>query len=188
MNQNKRNGFTLVELLVVVAIVVVLLAMLLPAIQRIREAANKVVCASNLRTIGQGLGLYLRSNKNCFPTGGGDNTTVGQPRTLVAAGFPATGLNQDWGWMYQILPYIEHESLWKIRRGTTTDPWGIFPGGFDPVGDLEIATTPVTIYFFPSRRSPMTLVGDNGERAVNDYAGNMGAFTPILETGAEHDP
>jgi hypothetical protein len=90
--------------------------------------------------------------------------------------------------MYQILPSVEYEQLWKLRRGTTTDPYGIFPGGFDPVGDQEIASTPVTLYFCPSRRSPMTVVGDNGERAVNDYAGNMGAFTPILETGLLHDP
>jgi hypothetical protein len=34
----------------------------------------------------------------------------------------------------------------------------------------------------------MTVIGDNGERAVNDYAGNMGAFTPIFETGVIHDP
>src|SRR5262245_36456269 len=107
MSKPRRNGFTLIELLIVIGIILLLLAMLLPAIQRVREAANKVVCANNLKTIGQGIKLYLASHGGYFPTGGGDNYESiypSPPRGLSSAGVPVFGLSQDWGWMYQILP------------------------------------------------------------------------------------
>ena len=108
----RRRAFTLIELLVVLAIILLLLAMLLPAIQKVREAANKMTCASRLRTIGQAVALYCANNQQLFPSGGGDNPL---PRTLNAVGLPTRRLEQDWGWMYQILPYLEQETLWKLR-------------------------------------------------------------------------
>src|SRR4051794_34180540 len=112
MRDRSRNGFTLVELLVVVGILLLLVAMILPALQRAREAANKVECANNLRTIGHGIQLYLAGHGKYFPTGGGDIYSTSfpyypsPPRGLSSAATPVSGLNQDWGWMYQILPYI----------------------------------------------------------------------------------
>jgi prepilin-type N-terminal cleavage/methylation domain-containing protein len=193
MIKSSRIGFTLVELLVVVAIILLILAMIIPAVQRVREAANKVDCANHLRTMGQGINLYLAAHQKYFPTGGGDNYATpdplppSPPRGLTNAATPIAGLNQDWGWMYQILPYVGHETLWQTKINPLPDPSGIFFVR-DAPGDIQIAKTPVDIYFCPSRRSPMLITGDNGSRAVNDYAGNMGAFTPILETGTIHDP
>ena len=164
--------------------------MLLPALQRVRETANKVACANNLKTIGQGIKLYLVSHGNYFPTGGGDNygsVIPSPPRGLTSANVPVAGLSQDWGWMYQILPYIEQDNLWKTMINPMLDPNGIF-AKVDHPGDLQIATSLVDIYFCPSRRAPGIIVGDNAARAVNDYAGNMGAFTPIFESGTTHDP
>src|SRR5438552_2891435 len=62
-----RGAFTLVELLVVIGIIALLISILLPALTRAREAANTVKCASNLRSVGQGMAQYVADNKQTFP-------------------------------------------------------------------------------------------------------------------------
>src|SRR5437868_13302142 len=63
----KNQGFTLVELLVVIGIIALLISILLPSLSRARETANRVKCGSNLRQIGQGLLLYANENNGNFP-------------------------------------------------------------------------------------------------------------------------
>ena len=63
----RRRGFTLIELLVVVGIIAVLIALLMPALGKAREAANRVACGANLRSIGQGFFLYAYDNRGNFP-------------------------------------------------------------------------------------------------------------------------
>jgi prepilin-type N-terminal cleavage/methylation domain-containing protein/prepilin-type processing-associated H-X9-DG protein len=63
----KRNGFTLVELLVVIGIISVLIAMLLPALNKAREQAKKIQCMSNMRQIGQAMAMYTNQFKGTIP-------------------------------------------------------------------------------------------------------------------------
>lgn len=82
---NKSNGtskgFTLVELLVVIGIIALLISILLPSLNRARETANRVKCASNLRQIGQAIQLYANDNKGSYP------------RTIYNSGLASTSVS-----------------------------------------------------------------------------------------------
>jgi prepilin-type N-terminal cleavage/methylation domain-containing protein len=151
-----RGAFTLIELLVVIAIIVILLGLLLPAVQKVRESANRISCANNLKQIGLAFLAHAQSY-GCFPTGG---QGYGVARTL-SGGSPTSYSSQHWAWGYQILPYLEQDNLYNNPS--------------DPV----VASTPIKLYFCPSRRPPTALAGGTWAvhdypRAMTDYAGNAG--------------
>jgi prepilin-type N-terminal cleavage/methylation domain-containing protein/prepilin-type processing-associated H-X9-DG protein len=96
------SGFTLIELLVVIAIIAVLIGLLLPAVQKVREAANRAQCGNNLKQLGLALHAYENAHK-AFPPSRTDGSVGSAPW------FP-----HSHSWSAAILPYIEQDSVYKI--------------------------------------------------------------------------
>ena len=109
-----RRGFTLIEILVVIAIIAVLIGLLVPAVQKVREAASRMSCQNNLKEIALAAHNYHDANKR-FPAGGHLPADVG--------GVP-TGRTNLW---IQLLPYLEQDNLYKTwdpndnRKNVATD-------------------------------------------------------------------
>jgi prepilin-type N-terminal cleavage/methylation domain-containing protein len=112
-----RSAFTLIELLVVIAIIALLMALLLPAIQKVREAANKMLCASNLRQIGIATHNY-HNDYNKLPPGyfGPLRGSANPPGTTTNV-TPGANTRGPWiGMMVPLLPYLEADNLFKTLR------------------------------------------------------------------------
>lgn len=107
------KGFTLVELLVVIAIIGIIIALMLPAIQRVREAANKMSCASNLRQLAIAVQNYETQFKR-IPYGQIGPTGPKQPPPLPGQpNFGWGSTSKGWSWLARLLPFIEQDNLYN---------------------------------------------------------------------------
>jgi prepilin-type N-terminal cleavage/methylation domain-containing protein/prepilin-type processing-associated H-X9-DG protein len=171
----RRRAFTLIELLVVIAIIAILIGLLLPAVQKIREAANRTQCQNNLKQLGLSLHNFHDVNQ-VFPASGWTTSGPGNPAGKYV------------GWRALTLPYIEQENLQKLYD-FNSHWWE----GTNPVA----AAVPVKTYQCPSvggRREVLSAVAKSPRPALTfsnpiaptDYEAIMGvqpaSINPHLPT------
>ena len=147
-----RVGFTLIELLVVIAIIAILIGLLLPAVQKVREAAARTQCANNLKQIGLALHGY-HDAVGTFPPGYRD------PR-------PGPQLGPGWGWPVFLLPHVEQAALHAQLAPDRT----VFGNGANTTTPTPQTLTPLAIFRCPSDPGPPTNPNHDGH-ATASYRG-----------------
>ena len=162
----RRSGFTLIELLVVIAIIAVLIGLLVPAVQRVREAAARLKCKNNLHQIGLALHNY-HDRMGAFPPG---------YQTQVAS--DNSGLGPGWGWGAFLLDDIEQGNLQRRIRFDlqVSDP-----------ANAAVRVVPIPIYVCPSepRTGTFTVVDANGNGICDVARGSYTAINGILGVSSD---
>ncbi len=160
-------GFTLVELLVVIAVIGILISLLLPAVQSAREAARRMQCTNNMKQIGLGLHNY----HDVYQT--------------IPAGFTAQGFT----WSGALLPYIEQKNLYDLlvfdwsdeaKGGFRHNTAGSVIGSKDdePISNVVVCMTPIPTYFCPTcplEKNYPGMYNNISNRAIACYRGNAGS-------------
>jgi prepilin-type N-terminal cleavage/methylation domain-containing protein len=159
MRTVKPGGFTLIELLVVIAIIAVLIGLLLPAVQKVREAAARTQCENNIKQMCIGMHTFAEQKKHFPPAFKNAATTASFP------GYPP-----GWGWGTYILPYLEQGNLFDQLNPEYT----LFGGGGNPAYPTNPTRTPLRVFRCPADTTPQENIirlnhGLSNYRAVAGY-------------------
>jgi prepilin-type processing-associated H-X9-DG protein len=160
-----------VELLTVIAVIGILVALMLPAIQAAREAARRTECENHLKQLAVAF-LNFEQSQGAYPSGGWGLRWLGVPERGLGRGQPGS-------WTYQTLPFIEEQVLFDLGAGLT--------GEASKNSHLARLKTPLKIHYCPTRRAvglypytaasgerPFTFIGLGNPVAKTDYAVNLG--------------
>jgi prepilin-type N-terminal cleavage/methylation domain-containing protein len=170
----RSRAFTLIELLVVIAIIGVLIGLLLPAVQKVREAANRIKCSNNLKQIGLATHAYENTFETLPPLWTCNFTPW--PNRDFASGF------------YFLLPYIEQQALYNSGASATNSDqansgyihYSSYQGG---AGGPAVATAIIPTYICPADTTDPGLHTDPSTGttyAPGNYAGNVMVYDPSL--------
>jgi prepilin-type N-terminal cleavage/methylation domain-containing protein len=160
----KKKGFTLIELLVVIAIIAILIGLLLPAVQKVREAAAKAKCSNSLKQIGTAIHNYQSTFMSLPPgdTGNGNNGT----------------------WQHYLLPYLEQEALFKMYTNLGGQNGGT-PSYATTGNNLTVSQTQIQALVCPSEPNGKGTHTNNYK--FHNYAVNYGN-THRTQNKAGRDP
>lgn len=164
----KNKGFTLIELLVVIAIIAILIGLLLPAVQKVREAAARMQCSNNLKQLGLALHTHHSTFSRLPPGGANDQAPFGVD--------PPS--SQRWGssWMVYILPYIEMDNIYKNWQFTGQS------GAFNANNNALASNVEIKTFFCPSSPMPHFKATNQGaaNASLSNYVGVSGAVPGLI--------